>query len=439
MKRSARTPGPGIKIRTPSVRFEGDFVKGYDSDVLVVGAGIVGLAIAWRITERYPDLKLLVLDKEDEVARHQTSHNSGVIHAGLYYPPGSLKARLAGEGREAMHRFAEERGIPHEISGKIVVALEEAEIPALRAIHARALENAVPGVRLIGPEEIREIEPHARGIMALHSPRTGIIDYAAVARALAEDIRSRGGEIILGAHVTALPPDAEGARVETSRGDFRTRFLITATGLQADRLAGRGPGEADVRVVPFRGSYHLIRPDRSFLVRSLIYPVPDPRLPFLGVHFTKRVTDGAVMVGPNAIFAFAREVYERGGFDAKDAVSLFTWPGTWGVVRRFWRNGLWQIHHDVSLTASLADARRYLPELERKDLIPGPTGIRAQTVTRDGSLTDDFLFAERSHALHIKNAPSPAATASLAIGEYIVNYLRTELEALRPFRTGISS
>jgi len=390
----------------------------------------VGLATAWRITERFPDLRLLILDKEEDVGRHQTSHNSGVIHAGLYYTPGSLKARLAVEGREAMIRFAREHGVPHEISGKIVVALTEDEIPRLRAIHERAVQNGVPGVRLIGPEAIRDIEPHARGVMALHSPATGIIDYGAVARSLAKEVREQGGEFVLGAAVTSISSDSRGARVETTKGSFSCRFLITATGLQADRVAGPGEGDADVRVVPFRGSYHLLSPDRSFLVRSLIYPVPDPRLPFLGVHFTKRVTDGAIMVGPNAIFAFARETYTRSGFNLRDTVDLLRWPGTWSIARRFWRNGLWQIRHDASLTASWRDARRYIPALERQDLVPGPTGIRAQTVTRRGELTDDFLFTARPNALHIRNAPSPAATASLAIGAYIVSYVRSELESL---------
>ena len=399
-------------------------------DVIVVGAGIVGLATAMRVLERHPALRLAVLDKEDRVAAHQTSHNSGVIHAGLYYKPGSLKARLSCEGRDAMRRFAEEHDVPIEICGKVVVALEEREFPQLEAIFERARANGVPGVRLIDGAEIRDIEPHAAGLRAIHSPATGIVDYAAAARAMADEVERRGGTIRTSCAVTGIEEHAAGVHLSTPQGSLMARFLITCTGLQTDRVVGPGQGAEDVRIIPFRGSYYLLRRDRTSLVRGLIYPVPDPSLPFLGVHFTKRVPDGRVMVGPNAIFAFAREIYARNGLNARDAWETLTWPGTWAVVRKFWRNGLWQIEHDLSRTASWKDARRYLPALERSDLESGPTGIRAQTVTRQGALTDDFLFTARPRALHVRNAPSPAATASLAIASHIVGMLEGELGEL---------
>lgn len=399
-------------------------------DVIVVGAGIVGLATAMTILERHPDITLGVLEKEDAVALHQTSHNSGVIHAGLYYKPGSLKALLCGEGREAMRRFAEENNVPLELCGKLVVALDEEELPGLKAIYERAMANGVPGIRLVEGREIQEIEPHAAGRSAIHSPRTGIIDYAAAARAMARRIEATGGAIHTGAGVSAIHEDDSGVYLETARGSFLARFLITCTGLQTDRVVGPGEGVEDVRIIPFRGSYQLLAPERTSLVRALIYPVPDPKLPFLGVHFTKRVPDGRVMVGPNAIFAFAREEYRKGAFNWPDARDTLFWPGTWKVARRFWRNGLWQIHHDLSLKAAWRDARRYVPDLLPSDLVPGPTGIRAQTVTRRGDLTDDFLFSTRSRTLHVRNAPSPAATASLAIAGHIVDLVDQELSGL---------
>jgi L-2-hydroxyglutarate oxidase LhgO len=348
---------------------------------------------------------------------HQTAHNSGVLHAGLYYAPGSRKARLCREGKQALERFAQEHGIAFERCGKLVVALDESELPRLEAIRDRAAANGVEGLEEVGRERIREIEPHAAGIRALWSPGSGIIDFRAVALALGNEIRARGGEIRTGARVMGIrPADPSGDRiVETSAGDFRARNLIGCAGLHSDRVAGMTGDAGAERIVPFRGDYYTLVPAARRLVRGLIYPVPDPRFPFLGVHFTRTI-HGEVLAGPNAVLAFAREGYRRLDFSAKDLAGILAFPGFRRLARSHFRTGLSEMWRDWSKQAFTARLARYVPELEEKDLVFGPSGVRAMAVSEDGKMVDDFSIGESPHVLHVRNAPSPAATASLAIG-----------------------
>lgn len=387
-------------------------------DAAVVGGGIVGLATAYRLLEERPGLRLAVLEKEPELARHQTGRNSGVAHAGLYYPPGSFKARLAREGREALERFCEARGIPYERCGKLVVAVDESELPRLADLRARGEANGLRGLAELEPEGIRELEPHAAGIRALHVPETGIVDFRRVALALAEEIRVRGGEIRLGHRVTGVRRLGDELVVETTRGPILTWNLITCAGLQSDRLARATGAPERMRIVPFRGDYLALRPHARHLVRGLIYPVPDPAFPFLGVHLTRRI-DGEVWAGPNAVLALARERYGRLALDPRDLLETLTWPGFRRLARRYWRVGLAELRRDLSRRAFVAACRRLVPDLGPEDVDWGPSGIRAQTVLEDGSLADDFAVQAGPRILHVRNAPSPAATASLAIGRVL--------------------
>ncbi len=379
----------------------------------VVGAGIVGLAIARRLTELgYP---VTVLDKEDRVAAHQTGHNSGVVHAGLYYQPGSLKATLCRSGMTLLEEYCAKRGLPYQAVGKLVVARDESEVPWLDEIERRSRLNEVPELRRVSGAEITEIEPYARGVAALHSPRTAIVDYVAVAEAYADDVRSAGGEIVLGAEVTGL----QGARVRTSAGEFGFDRVVVCAGLQSDRvsrLAGDSPGPA---IVPFRGEYYQIRPERTDLVRGLIYPVPDPRYPFLGVHLTRRV-DGSVEVGPNAVLALAREGYDWGTIAPGDLWQTVMWSGFRHMARKHWRTGVREMYGSASRTAFVAAAQSYVPDLRVTDVVRGGAGVRAQAVDADGTLVDDFRIHQRGPVTAIRNAPSPAATSSLAIAEHVV-------------------
>lgn len=390
------------------------------ADVVVVGAGIVGLASALRLLERHPGLRVTVIDKERIVAAHQTGHNSGVIHRGVYYAPGSLKAILCAEGARELTRFCDEQGVAYRLSGKLVVAVDETELPALDELHQRSRANGVPGAELVGPERIREIEPHAAGIRGLHSPQTGIVDYRVVAETFAHVLRQRGAEIRLGAELLAVHRADGGLVLETSAGELPTRHLVACAGLQADRvlrLMGERPPDG-LRIVPFRGDYHVLRRERADLVRSLIYPVPDPRFPFLGVHLSRRL-DGEVWAGPNAVPAFAREGYRRRDVRARDLAGTVVGPGFLRLARRYWRTGLAEMWRDVSRGAFAAAVRRYLPELRDDDLLPGPSGVRAQAMTADGTLVDDFVVSASASAVHVLNAPSPAATSSLAIARLV--------------------
>jgi 2-hydroxyglutarate dehydrogenase len=386
----------------------------------VVGAGILGLATARELQRRHPRLSVCVLEREERVGPHQTSHNSGVLHAGIYYEPGSLKARLCREGIAAMYEFCEARGIAHERCGKVIVATERGELARLDELERRGLENGVPGLRRLDEDGIREIEPHAAGIAGLHSPQTGIADFAAVARALADDVREAGGTVALGCGVEAIDPSGAALCLTHARGRLEAGHALFCAGAWSDRLAVRAGASPDPRIVPFRGAYLRLRPERRDLVRSLIYPVPDPTLPFLGVHLTRH-TSGEVLVGPTALMAPGRASYALRRGNARDLGATMGWPGTWRLARRWWRTGATELRHATSRRAFVAAARRFVPELQASDVEPAFAGIRAQALARDGSLVDDFAFSATERALHVRNAPSPGATSSLAIARHIAD------------------
>jgi L-2-hydroxyglutarate oxidase LhgO len=389
-------------------------------DLAIVGGGILGLATAYRLLERHPDMRLAILEKEDELATHQSGHNSGVLHAGLYYTPGSLKARLCREGKTAMEAFATAHDIPFEACGKLVVALDETELERFESLRDRAEANGVPGLEVVGPERMREIEPHAAGIKALWSPSTGIIDYRRVALAMADEVRSRGGVIHTGRRVTGITEQGGDQVVATSSGDVLARDVIACAGLQADVVAAMTGDPGRERIVPFRGDYYTLTPDARGLVNGLIYPVPDPRFPFLGVHFTKRI-DGEVWAGPNAVLAFAREGYGRSQFSARDLAGVLTDRGFLRLATRFWRTGAAEMWRDVSKGAFLAEMQKFIPEITGDQIVFGPSGVRAQALDPNGTLVDDFRLGGSRHVLHVRNAPSPAATASLAIGRELAD------------------
>jgi len=388
--------------------------------LIIIGGGAVGLGVALEITRRFPRQRLLLLEKEDQVARHQSGHNSGVIHSGVYYKPGSLKARLCVSGAAAMVEFCREHGIPHNVCGKVIVATREDELPRLEELRKRGEANGITGLRLIGPEELREIEPHATGLRALVVPSTGVTDYALVCATYAELIAAAGGTVLTSARATAIRRSSDEITIETTQGAFSTRALINCAGLHSDRIsrmAGDAPG---VMIVPFRGEYYDLSPERASLVRALIYPVPDPRFPFLGVHFTRRIT-GKVDAGPNAVFALAREGYRHTNINIRDLAGSLTYPGLWRMAGRHWRNALGEWHRSLSKQAFVRALQRLLPEIGEKDLVPGGSGVRAQALKPDGALVDDFQFVPSGKVLHVLNVPSPAATASLAIGKAIVD------------------
>lgn len=396
-------------------------------DVAVVGGGLVGLSTAFRLMGSRPGLRLAVIEKERDLALHQSGRNSGVLHAGLYYRPGSAKARLCREGKAELERFCEERGIPFERCGKLVVATRTDELPRLQELRSRGQANGIRGLEDVGPGRIRELEPHASGLRALHVPETGIVDFRRVALALADELRSRGAEILLGHRVSSIARRGAEVLVRTSMGAVTARAVVTCAGLQSDRLAamtGRGDGE---RIVPFRGDYCVLRPTARHLVRGLIYPVPDPSLPFLGVHLTRRI-DGEVWAGPNAVLAFAREGYRRWQVHARDLAAALGYGGLHRLARRHWRAGLEEIVRDLSKRAFVAACRRYVPELRSADVRWGPAGIRAQAVRPDGTLLDDFSIQEDGRVIHVRNAPSPAATACLAIGSTLARRVTERFE-----------
>ena len=386
----------------------------------VVGGGIVGLAIAREFTRRYPGREVLVFEKEAELATHQTGHNSGVVHAGIYYKPGSLKAELCTRGRELLRAFCAERDVDYVECGKLVVALDDSELDRLDALERSATENGVPGLRRVEAAEIREIEPHAVGLAALHSPATAITDYRAVARAYAQDIEIAGGRIHLASPVAAIDRTSSGITVTTPSETFEVAKLVICAGLQADRVARRGAEPAAARIVPFRGEYMDIKPEKRDLVRGLIYPVPDPRYPFLGVHFTRR-TSGVVDIGPNAVLGLDREGYGRLSVRRQDVRDMATWPGFWRMASQHWKTGAKEVYGSLSTRAYMKGASRYVPEIGVDDVVRGTIGVRAQSVDRSGSLVDDFRIDEEDSIVSVRNAPSPAATSSLAIAEYVVD------------------
>ncbi len=387
--------------------------------VAVVGGGIVGLATAYALSQRFAELSIVLLEKESRLASHQTGHNSGVIHAGIYYKPGSYKARLCVDGVHLMKEFCAAHAIPFENCGKIIVATTADELPRLQTLLERGIANGVPGLRVVEPQALREIEPHARALRALHSPQTAIVDYKLVAAAMAAELRQRGVDIRTASRVDAVRSVGDELLVKTSHGELRASHLINCGGLWADRVARLTGIEPDVQIIPFRGEYYSLRPEQS-VVRGLIYPVPDPEFPFLGVHFTKRI-QGDVEAGPNAVLAFAREGYRLGIIRLSEFAGTLAYRGFWAMAARYWRTGIYEMYRSLSKRTFLRDLQKLVPDLRATDMIPGGTGVRAQAVSPDGSLVDDFRIRESPRAIHVLNAPSPAATASLSIGNHIAD------------------
>ena len=388
--------------------------------VAVVGGGIIGAAVARHLAHRVDQAEVTLFEKEDGLAGHQTGHNSGVVHAGLYYEPGSLKARLCRRGVSLLQEFAQEHQITYDECGKIVVALEDGELSRLENIYERSVANGVPGVRMIDADEIREIEPHSRGLRALHSPHTAIIDYRAVTDALGEDLRAAGGTVRLGEEVTHVDEHDSGVRLITPVDHQDFHLVIACAGLQSDRVARQAGESRDPRIVPFYGDYFLLSPEKSHLVNGLIYPVPDPRYPFLGVHLTKRV-DGAVMLGPNAFLSMGREAYRRGQFKARDLREAVGFGGFWRFAAGNVPAAIRESRTAMSSARFIAEACRYVPDIRPTDVVRGPRGIRAQAMDAKGRLVDDFVITGTERVVHVRNAPSPGATSALAIAEHIVS------------------
>ena len=392
-------------------------------DLTIIGGGILGLATALKVTAAHPSIRLLILEKEAEIARHQTGNNSGVIHSGLYYRPGSLKARTCVAGRKELMGFCDRNSVPYEICGKVVVATSGEELPRLEELHRRGVANGLQDLAIIGPERLKEIEPHATGIKGLYVPETGIVDYRKVAAAYAEKVRDANGDIRLSQRVVGILDRPSEIVLQTSGGDYRTKYLINCCGLQSDLVAKMMPGassgdEEEHRIIPFRGEYYKIAPEREFLVRNLIYPVPDPTFPFLGVHFT-RMARGGVEAGPNAVFAYAREGYRHTQINPADLWRTVSFKGFWAMTGKYWRTGFGELYRSLSKSAFVRALQKLVPEIRESDLVPGGAGVRAQAVSASGALVDDFVIKQSHNAIHVLNAPSPGATASLAIGQQI--------------------
>ncbi|PYX86898.1 MAG: L-2-hydroxyglutarate oxidase [Acidobacteria bacterium] len=389
-------------------------------DIVVIGGGIVGLSVAMEMTRRFPQLLLLVAEKEAALASHQTGHNSGVIHSGVYYKPGSVKARTCVAGAGAMVEFCQQHGVPFEVCGKVIVATAEAELPRLQELLQRGQANGISGLRLLSPEELRAIEPHCRALGALHVPTTAITDYVVVSRKYADLATSRGAQVRTACEVVGFRRDGTCTILETTQGSFATRYVINCAGLQSDKISRIAGGKPEFQIVPFRGEYYDLIAERHGLVRGLIYPVPDPRFPFLGVHFTRRI-HGGVDAGPNAVLAFKREGYKKGDFSLRDTLDALTYPGLWRMAAKYWRSGLDESYRASSKAAFVKALQRLVPEIQASDLVPGGSGVRAQALQRDGTMVDDFQFTCAGNMLHVGNVPSPAATASIPIGRAIVD------------------
>ncbi|WP_314323066.1 L-2-hydroxyglutarate oxidase [Paenarthrobacter ilicis] len=385
----------------------------------VVGGGIIGVAVARELGKRLDGVEVTLYEKEDRLAAHQTGHNSGVVHAGLYYEPGGLKAKLCRRGVNLLRDFCAEKNLPYEACGKLVIAQTPEEQRRLEAIFSRAWANGVPGVRMLRAEQIREVEPNAVGLSALHSPETAIVDYAAITNALADDVRAAGGSIRLGLEVTSLEQQDRGVQLQTKEGSGHFDLVVACAGLQSDRLAKATGEPSTPRIVPFFGQYFLLGPEARAQVRGLIYPVPDPKHPFLGVHLTKRI-DGEMMLGPNAFISLGREAYSWGTVNPKDVLDYTLFPGFWNFARQNVPSAVREFHTVVSKKKFLREAMRFVPALEGATVLPGTRGVRAQAMNGDGSLVDDFVIARRRDAVMVRNAPSPGATSSMAIAEFIV-------------------
>ena len=388
-------------------------------DVSIIGGGIIGLATAYQLLEQYPRLKVAVVEKEPQLALHQTGHNSGVIHSGIYYRPGSQKSQFCAGGVASLIQFCDENEIPYNLCGKVIVATEESELGRLDNLYERGTANGVPNLEMIGPEQLKEIEPHAAGIRALHSPATGIVDYTRVAETYARKFEENGGTIRVNSKVGKITRSSSVVTLETNAGDVSSNYLINCAGLYADKVARMMGTPPAVRIVPFRGEYYTLKAESQDLVKTLIYPVPNPRFPFLGVHFTRNI-HGHVEAGPNAILAFAREGYTKSKINPRELAGTLGFPGFWWMSKKHWKTGLGEIHRSMSRHVFLKDLQRLIPSIQDKDLAPGGSGVRAQAVDKNGGLLDDFSIWETAGAIHVMNAPSPGATSSLAIGQHIV-------------------
>lgn len=393
------------------------------TDVVIIGGGIVGLATAYECTRRFPNWNIVLAEKESEVGSHQTGHNSGVLHSGIYYQPGSLRASNCRAGKLAMEGFCRSHGVPFDICGKVIVATENSQLPALSRILERGQQNGVR-CELIGPEQLRELEPHAAGVQAIHVPETGIVDYRAVSFKLAEVLSSRACEIWTSAAVKTIESRDDGVYVGTQRGEISAKYLVNCAGLYSDRIARRGGQKLDTQIVPFRGEYYELKPEATHLCRNLIYPVPDPSFPFLGVHFT-RMIGGGVECGPNAVFAMAREGYHKWSFNPRDLAESLMFVGFRRLAFKYWRTGLGEIWRSLSKSAFVRALQRLVPEIRSEQLVPARAGVRAQALRPEGQLVDDFLILDHHRIVNVANAPSPAATSSLNVGKLVVDRLQT--------------
>ena len=392
-------------------------------DIIIVGAGLVGLATAYSLKQKYPTKSLLIIEKEAGVSFHQSGHNSGVIHSGIYYKPGSLKAKNCIEGYRALLHFAKEYGIPHDVCGKVIVATDHSELQALENIYERGMKNGLHGLKKLDAVALSEYEPHVRGVAGVHVPQTGIIDYPAMAKKLLDLIVQAGGEAIFNEPVEKIVPNDHGYTIETDKGVYGAQKVVTCAGLQSDRIARLDQEDNDLRIIPFRGEYYKLKPEKQYLVKNLIYPVPDPAFPFLGVHFT-RMIQGGVEAGPNAVLAFKREGYRFRDFAFKDVADTFSWPGFWKIVMKYGKTGAMEMYRSLSKASFTKSLQKLIPELKEEDLIDGGAGVRAQACDRTGNLVDDFNFKEAENIIHVRNAPSPAATSCLSIGNYISNRIQ---------------
>lgn len=404
-------------------------------DLAVIGGGIIGLATAMEVLARSPSLNVVILEKEPRLAAHQTGHNSGVIHSGIYYRPGSLKAATCVAGAKLMVEFCRHQRIPYEVCGKLIVATRPSELPALETLYQRGVANGVEGLSRMGPEQLREIEPYATGLQALHVRATGIVDYAHVASTVAAILQQRGVSIRTSTRVVRCTRQQGVWLLKTTAGEVRARFLITCAGLHADRVTVNAGGPSDLRIVPFRGEYYDVIPPRRFLVRMMIYPVPDPTMPFLGAHFTRTMSAG-LHVGPNAVLALKREGYRKRDVDLRDAAEIFAFPGFWRMARRYWRTGLVESYRSFSKAAFVRALQRLVPAIQSEDLVPASAGVRAQAMDVSGQLLDDFNIVQQDHAIHVRNVPSPAATASLRLAHVITD--RAVAAGLAPTATSLS-
>ncbi|MEQ6122206.1 L-2-hydroxyglutarate oxidase [Reichenbachiella sp. MALMAid0571] len=395
-------------------------------DVIIIGAGIVGLATAWKIKSNAPNTEILIIEKEKEPAVHQTGHNSGVIHSGLYYKPGSLKARNCIEGYNQMIAFCQEEGVDFDLCGKIVVATEQHELPLLDTLYERGVQNGLQNLKYISSDELKECEPHVAGLKGIHVPQTGIIDYKQVTKKLEEKLLQSGCEIVYNQQVIKIESDSTCRTVITASGEHQTTLVVNCAGLYSDKVANLTPAKSDLKIIPFRGEYYKLKEGSEHLVKNLIYPVPDPNFPFLGVHFT-RMMKGGVEAGPNAVLAFQREGYKKSDINLAELFETLTWPGFQKVAMKYWKTGFGEMYRSFSKAAFTKALQKLIPEIKESDLEPGGAGVRAQACDRNGGLLDDFSIQENEHFVNVCNAPSPAATSSLAIGTSISNIVLKKL------------